>query len=165
MSKAVNITQRQLKNRVDYNHETGLFTDTKTGKLMGTYDNGYYKFQINKMRLFNHQWAWLYCYGYVPAIDIDHINGNKSDNRISNLREVTRSQNLQNIKNAPKTKKSGLPLGVSKNGTCFTKKPYRAHLYINGKHTALGSFSTAEEAEKVYIETKLKHHSGYFGKY
>lgn len=159
MSKEINFTQSDFKHVVTYNPETGQFFNNKCGKILGTFDAGYYKFQKLGVRLMNHQWAWFYIYGIIPDRDIDHINGDRSDNRISNLRVCDHKTNLQDIRERSRYKKSGLKLGVSFNPNA--KRQYRAHLYINGKATALGSFMTEQEAHDAYVNEKRKHHPGF----
>jgi hypothetical protein len=90
-----------------------------------------------------HRLAWLFCFGYDPK-EIDHINGNRDDNRISNLREVDRRGNNQNM---AKHRAGHLP------GTTFRKrrKPWQAQIDINGKSKYLGSFATEKEAHEAYI--------------
>lgn len=151
------ITQKKLHELVDYNRYTGVFRRIDNGKLLGTYDNGYYKFQLCGYRLGSHVWAWYYVHGKLPDGDIDHINNDPADNSLINLRDVSRKTNIQNMNRKPrKGKKSGLPTGVTDNVTS-----YRAHLLINGKNTALGSFKTVQEAEQAYLDAKRKYHSGF----
>ena len=78
------------------------------------------------------------------------------NNRISNLRDVTRSANMQNLKKARKDNKSGLA-GVSKGRW----GRYIANISINGKNKHIGTFNTPEDAYMAYIEQKRKHHFGY----
>ena len=94
--------------------------------------------------VFAHRLVWFLENGYLPG-QIDHINGNRSDNRIENLRPATNRQNAYN-KAAPK-KKSALPRGV---GTLRSGK-YQARIRDNGEHVYLGTFNTPEEAEEAYI--------------
>jgi hypothetical protein len=85
------------------------------------------------------------------GIDVDHINGNGLDNRRSNLRLATRSQNLAN-RIPKKLPRSGF-LGVRLNG-----KKWMANLRVGGKVIYLGSFKTREIARSEYISAHKKHH-------
>src|SRR3990167_3120706 len=107
------ISQQRLKELLSYNPNTGEFTRlvatgihgcNKAGVVVGCLSDhptqGYILIRVNNDGILYraHRLAWLYVYGFWPPADIDHINGNRSDNRIVNLRSVTRSQNLQNMR-------------------------------------------------------------------
>ena len=85
---------------------------------------------------------------------VDHINGNRLDNRKKNLRLVNHIQNARNRK-VQKDNASGYK-GVFRSG-----KKYRARISVNNKLYNLGTYSTKEEAAKKYNEAALK----YFGEY
>lgn len=87
----------------------------------------------------------------------DHINGNKIDNRKSNLRICTTKQNARNRK-PHYNNKSGYK-GVSPSGN--RGKPWRAKIYLDGKTEYLGNFHTPEEAARVY-DTRAKEEWGEF---
>jgi hypothetical protein len=59
-------------------------------------EHGYLAFQIDGAKIYAHRAAWLYVYGEWPALEIDHINRQRNDNRIANLRLANRCQNGQN---------------------------------------------------------------------
>jgi hypothetical protein len=86
---------------------------------------------------------------------IDHIDMNMGNNRISNLREASKSGNGQNKIACQSNNKSGY-LGVS-----FYKpiNKFRATIFVNKKHIALGYFDTPEEASEAYITAKRKYHA------
>jgi hypothetical protein len=161
------ITQNQLKEELDYNPETGLFIRRKSGTgknkgdIAGTKDkDGYIIIRVYNKRYKAHRLAWLYMYGSFPSKEIDHINREKADNRINNLREVAQGDNR---KNQDKTKRncSGRK-GVSY--SMYHKKPYRVYCSINGVNTYLGMFETLEEAGNVYDEAAKKYHGEYYYK-
>lgn len=153
------IKQEELKVKLDYNQDTGIFiwkvksTYKKIGSIAG-YKNptGYVMIKINKKLYPAHRLAWLYVYGYIPQL-IDHINCIKHDNRISNLREATLSQNQYN-RGISKNNTSGIK-GVTWN--CHAKK-WMAITTINGKNKNLGYFDDIALAEKTVIKARLKHH-------
>jgi hypothetical protein len=96
--------------------------------------------------------AWLYMTGSWPTNQVDHINGNSTDDRWANLRESTATQNAWNHKK--RAKRSVLPMGVRSNpsGT------FAARLAVNKKMIHLGSFATPEEAASAYRNAREKHY-------
>ena len=112
------ITCDELRQRFHYDPTTGTFTRRRDGKVMGVKAGHYGRIQIDlgsQMR-YASRLAWLYVYGEWPTGEVDHINGNRTDNRIENLRDVTRTGNARNLRAPAPTKRSGLP------GTRSTKK-------------------------------------------
>ena len=148
---------------IKYDEKTGLFywkkrphnnSRMRAGDAAGTVlKDGYIMIRILKRGLLAHRVAWSIYYGNVPEGQIDHINGNKSDNRISNLRVVSVSENAQNKRNPLSRNKNGC-LGVSR----FKNGKYRATINIGGKNVYLGSFESAEKASEAYQSAKKKHH-------
>jgi len=136
------ITQSELKERFHYNPDTGIFARKKTdrrtikiGSIVSTKNTGGYIIANIKGKIYSaHRLAWLYIYGVMPDGDIDHINGFRDDNRIKNLRCVTR---LENCKNSAKQKNN--TSGVS--GVCFNKRNglWYASVYKNGKGVHIAS--------------------------
>ena len=98
---AETLTQEYLKSILDYDLDTGIFTwkinkakRTKIGDIAGWSYNGYREIEINDKKYKAHRLAWLYVYGEMPNKLIDHIDGNRSNNKISNLREATLDGNI-----------------------------------------------------------------------
>lgn len=147
------ITQSELKYKLHYNENTGIFTRIKTGEIAGFIRNGYIIIGINQKEYRAHRLAWLYVYGYMPNKFIDHINLNKSDNRICNLRQATKSQNAMNVKLSSKNK-SGYK-GVSWNKE---KNKWKVALKLNGIQKHFGYFSNLEFASLVAKEAINKYH-------
>ena len=117
--------------------------------------NGYLTIFCNGFRYAAHRLAWLYVHGEWPPAHIDHINGIRTDNRISNLRSVTASVNAQNMRRAMKNSKTGV-LGVTKCGNRF-----KAQLAIpRGSNKYLGLFKTIGEAQQAYLDAKRSTHLG-----
>jgi hypothetical protein len=157
----VELTQARLREQLSYDPATGLFTrlrpsgTTKAGDVAGTKTGVYYsKISVDGKPYQTHRLVWLYVHGYLPATDIDHIDGDKQNNRLSNLREVSRSVNMQNIKVARTNNKVGL-LGVCKHGPS-----YRAQITANGKVRKLGVFKTEALAHAAYLSAKRALHEG-----
>lgn len=158
------LTQQQAIELLDYDAETGLFTwkprqnnnkfnATRAGKTCGrTHKNGYVDIGINGKKIAAHRLAWLYVKGQWPA-EIDHINGDRADNRLANLRECTHAENCQNYP-VKTSNTSGFP-GVSwhKGAKCW-----RATIVINRKQKSLGTFDTRLEAYQAYLAAKNELH-------
>lgn len=148
---------------LEYNQDTGHFfwkvspgRRAKAGSLAGTIDRkGYRRIAVRGHIYKAHRLAWLYVYGIWPGEDIDHINGNRDDNRIANLRDVSRSENLQNQRVAMATSKSGL-LGASFDST---NGAWRSQIRTDGVYKFIGYFATAEEAHRAYVEEKRLAHT------
>jgi len=155
------VTANELRSIIHYDPNTGEFSWINTNKPGRharpgwTADKGYLRIEIDGKAYRAHRLAWLYMYGENPD-QIDHINGVKLDNRICNLRNVTRQVNAQNQRAASRNNKVGL-LGVTK--MC---QRYRAQVRdpINKKIFYLGTFDTPEEAHRAYIEKKRELHPG-----
>jgi hypothetical protein len=128
----------------------------KIGAVPGCVSQGYHRITIGGRTWGAHQLAWLYHYGALPDQPIDHINGNRLDNRISNLRLVTYSENSQN---SNKTRAASGVRGVHKSRiTARNKKPWMSQIVVNGKQKKLGRFNTIEEAKAAYDAARLLYH-------
>lgn len=156
------ITQERLHELVHYCPETGIFTHLqskgrkKAGAIAGSLRlDGYVYIMIGGHRTFAHRFAWLYMNGEWPVADIDHIDGNKSNNAFNNLRDVSRSVNAQNQKHAKISSKLGL-LGVSK----LPSGNFYAKIVLNGNRNYLGVFSNPNDAHQAYLKAKRKLHEG-----
>jgi hypothetical protein len=88
---------KQLKESFSYNFSTGVFTRLNRKNSHGSLDGyGYLILKIKRKQYKAHRMAWLYHYGEMPALNIDHINGDRLDNRIENLRSVSQLINNRN---------------------------------------------------------------------
>lgn len=116
----------------------------------------YYITSINSKFYLCHRIVWCMHYGYWPDGDIDHINGNKLDNRIENLRFVDRSQNMSNV-GMQKNNKSGF-IGVF--WASRTRK-WQAVVAHKKKNIYIGTFDCPVQAAKAYNEAVLKYHGSY----
>lgn len=113
--------------------------------------DGYRKIRIDGHQFLAHRLAWVYVYGVWPA-EIDHVNGNRSDNRIANLRSVSHRDNQQNMR-LPRSNNSSGYLGVH-----FDRGRWVAQIRSEGMRHRLGRFDTAEEASDAYLAAKRRLH-------
>lgn len=102
-----------------------------------------------------HRVIWLMVTGAWPNDELDHINGDRGDNRWVNLREATRVQQNYNRKSW-----GTYPKGVRKANSL--EKPYRAYITIDGKHKHLGVYKTPEEAHEAYKAAATELHGEFF---
>lgn len=154
----------QLMSDWHYDPETGVFTRIRSVGRHGRHkagtvakacnSHGYTVIRIGGVLHGAHRLAWLYVHSEWPNV-IDHINGDRSDNRIANLRNVTQTENMQNLKSAPRNSRSGL-LGAHRFGR---SRRWTSRIRIGGKSVKLGLFDTAEEAHAAYMAAKAVHHS------
>ncbi len=151
--KVDDIIQTRLKELVDYNPNTGEFRwKTEVGNIAGYIrSNGYVRIELDRKSYLAHRLVWLYVHGKWP-IGIDHINHDKTDNRIENLREVTRAENQKNLP-VFKNNTSGVP-GVS---WSKSSKKWQANIKTEGKVIYLGLFQDKNEAIKAREEAKIKY--------
>jgi|694.fasta_scaffold28737_8 hypothetical protein len=156
---AATLTQEYLKSILDYNLDTGIFTwkvskanRTKVGDVAGWSYNGYREIEINNKAYKAHRLAWLYVYGEMPKNLVDHIDGNRSNNKISNLREATYQENSENYK-TPKTNKSGV-----KNVSWYKSlNKWVVSISIRKTKKTVGYYDDLELAELVAIEARNKY--------
>jgi hypothetical protein len=116
------------------------------------------KIAVNGNSYMAHRLAWLYMTGQWPEHEVDHINGDGTDNKWANLRSATSSQNLRN-RGPQANNKTGFK------GVCFdnTRGKFIATIKLHGKQTWLGMFATAELAHQAYCVAAKKMH-GEFAK-
>lgn len=164
---AANISAARLRELLNYDPDTGVFTwlrptgrRAKPGATAGSIQGrGYLGIRIHGVKYLAHRLAWLYQCGVWPDGDIDHINGDRCDNRIVNLRRAARSTNIQNLRSAKSHNKTGF-LGVVLDSSRKTARKYAARIVYGGKQHHLGYYNTPEEAHAVYLEAKRRLHPG-----
>jgi hypothetical protein len=98
-----------------------------------------------------HRFVWMLAHGSVPPM-LDHINGDKLDNRLENLRPANHSLNNRN-RHKHKARQGGLPVGVLFDGTCRNK--YYVRFRCHGSQIMGGRYATPEEASAVYQAMKF----------
>jgi len=158
------VTQQRLKELFIYDPESGIFTRRiatgrhgcyRAGAKAGTQNpRGYIIVSVDSQRYMAHRLAWLYVYGQMPATDLDHINNVKNDNRIANLRLVTRKQNMQNVL-FHKHNTSGFK-GVSWH---VPRGKWRAYIFCDYRQIHLGLFDTKEAAAAARVDAEKVYHS------
>lgn len=155
------VTIDRLKEVLSYDPDTGSFTwlmslsnNAPKGSIAKNIRHGYMRVRIDNVLYMQHRLAWLYMTGSWPpaGMHIDHINGDRADNRWSNLRLATPRQNQQNRRNPEFSNKTGY-MGVTLVGG-----RYRANITNDGKSIAIGSFDTLEEAHAAYLKKKREIH-------
>jgi hypothetical protein len=152
---------RKLPDRADlllnlnYNPETGVLIRIRTGNV-ATYvmSAGYLFVKYAKQNYLAHRIIWKIVYGYDP-IQIDHINRNKQDNRICNLREVNTSQNNCNTSRYKNNTSGHKGVVWSKNDNLW-----KAQLWVEGK-CCWKYCKTKEEAIEVIKSLREKYHGEY----
>jgi len=153
-------TQEELKSKFDY-IDGKLVWKIKTkranvGDLAGTlHPNGYMRTGLNGHCHLNHRLIFMWHYGFFPEI-VDHIDGNKLNNSIENLRPATQIQNQQN----QKIRKENTS-GYKNVSLCPQTKKWKVSIKLNGKDIRFGRFDDIELADLVAQEARAKYHGEY----
>jgi hypothetical protein len=145
------ITQDELKTCLIYNPDTGEFFHkrtngpTKSGMRAGTINGqGYRQISVQGVIMTAGRLAWLYVHGQIPPEDIDHINRNRADDRLVNLRILSRRENVQNTK-VPSSNTTGTK-GVSR---CSRSKRWISSITFDGVVYRLGRFVNIADAVQM----------------
>lgn len=150
---AYNVLQL-AKECLSYDVETGFFRwKTRNSRRISVGDvagskmsNGYINIRVGRNQVLAHRFAWAFVYGSMPSNFIDHINGDRSDNRICNLREAIKSQNGMNaIK--PSHGLSSQYKGVH---WAKDKNKWATQICLNGKRKLIGRYSNEDVAGAAY---------------
>ncbi len=157
------ITQETLKSLLNYNHETGLFRWLKRRRgarknliagCLWTNKGGksYIRIVINQKHYLAHRLAWLYITGSFPVDEIDHADGNGTNNKFSNISDVYHSQNSKNVK-LRADNKSGIT------GIHWDKalNKWLAQIRIENKVIYLGIYKTIFAAAYARHAAELEH--------
>lgn len=153
------LAQTELSELISYCPDTGMFTWAPNrplsvaGKVAGSVDlKGYTVIRVLGKLHKAHRLAWFIVTGEWPE-QVDHIDGNRSNNKFENLREATQAENAQN-RGVMATNKSGVTgvFWASREGK------WGASHSVNGKHVSLGRFTNFDEAVKARLEAKAKTH-------
>ena len=158
------LTPEHVSELFNYDPLTGVLTWKKQPRgrykpsLVAGYKTpeGYLVTSVDSKLRKNHRLAWAISYGCWPKYEIDHINGDKSDNRLANLRDVKHKLNTENLLVANSFNK-GRVLGVSWH---IRINKFHARIGVNGRLIHLGYYSTSEEAHQAYLTAKRQLHAG-----
>lgn len=158
MAEANLLTRDQVLAKLSYSPETGEFRWLSTNNqvqpnaLAGYVDKrGYRRIRLYDRAYEAHRLAWLCTHGVWPAAQVDHINGDKSDNRAANLRSVTNLENAQ-ARHAARPSKCGL------RGVFFDSRrgKYRAQIRAMNRCHHLGYFDTPEQAHAAHVDARKR---------
>lgn len=122
----------------------------------GTGSRGYRTVFVDGRSYLAHRLAWALFYGEWPYGPLDHIDGDKQNNRINNLRIVDASMNCENLRKARADSKTQL-LGVH---LCSRTGKWRAQICVRGRRIDLGRFASPEMASVAYLTAKRRLHEG-----
>lgn len=157
------IRQERLKELLDYNPDTGEFRwrviqGNRKGKAGSLHKSGYIHIQIDRKILKAHRLAWLYQYGQLPDLEVDHIDGVKSNNTIKNLRLATKSENQRNskIRSDNTSKVKGINVKRNKNIT-YWRANLRYHGKVKSKHFPYTDEGKAQAIKWIEETRKLLH--------
>lgn len=153
------ITQELLRALFSYREDGALVRKVTTnprapvGEVSGCPSKaGYLRTRVQGKLYFNHRLIWFLHHGTWPTV-VDHINGDKQDNRIENLRPCTQVENMQNCKNK-KNNKTGIK-GVTWRAD---KGKYRARITVDKKEKFVGYFDKLDEAELAIKQAREGYH-------
>lgn len=162
------MNQSELKEMLTYDRETGEFRwingngrNVSAGDIAGSKTRqGYIRIctgaRAHPRRYMAHRLAWLYEYGVMPAGQIDHVNRNKADNRIANLRVVDSAENRHNCE-----KQANNTSGVK--GVYWHKKTkkWQANIMVRGRRIPLGYFESHNDAACVRKAAEKLYHPSF----
>lgn len=150
------LTQERLQQVVYYDPETGImyrYLKSIEDRPIGSdHGEGYLRARVDGKRYLIHRLAFLYMTGRWPNNQIDHIDGNRLNNKWANLREASNQNNSKNQR-IPSSNTSNT-IGVYWHGR---EKKWRAQIVVNGHLKYLGSFQDLEEAVKSRKEAEEKY--------
>lgn len=155
-----NPTAERLREVIDYDPETGVIrwrikmSNNPAGKIAGGVWSGYRAIRIDHKSHYAHRLAWAYYHGEWCPVEIDHINGDGTDNRIANLRPATKAENGQNRTRLNRNNTSGHP------GVCWDKvnNKWAASIMVDRRSIRLGRFNTIEEAVAARLLAEQELH-------
>lgn len=151
------ITLNRLREVLHYDPETGDFTRKKTGLKAGSINgHGYAQIGVDGRNYQAHRLAWLYVYGTFPKVNLDHRDGNKLNNKLSNLREATSSENNQNQR-----KKRNNTSGVKCVHWLKRRMKWQVRICRGGVRKHIGEFNSISEAIEAYNRAVIEIHGEY----
>lgn len=168
--RPIHISPDEARKALDYDPETGVMVwrdlpefrvscakggrAKVVGKVAGTVTaHGYRKIKICGRFIFAHRLAWLIVHGEDASGEIDHINGDRLDNRIQNLRIASHAQNAMNGR-----RRSTNTAGLKGVYVCKPTGRYIAQIVVDGANHYLGTHDTAEAAHAAYVAAAERLH-------
>ena len=156
----------QLRRLFDLNAETGEIrwsTACSRGSLThrvagSNLNSGYRQVKVGGCSYLVHRVIWAIVYGVWPERAIDHIDGNRSNNAVTNLRLATASQNMQNLAVKQTKSASGLMGAIHVPGTSRRRERWESRIRVGGVQKYLGSFESPQDAHTAYMNAKSQHH-------
>ena len=155
----MSLTTDRLHELLEYNQITGVFiwrtrrnVMAVAGEIAGYTSNGYVKIEIDSYQYFAHRLAWLYIHGEFPSKQIDHIDGNRSNNRIVNLRLASQSQNSANMRRHSRNTSGFKGVHWHKRKQCW-----EARITVNSVQHHLGYFDESMNAHAAYCHAAIKN--------
>ena len=160
----------RLHELLAYDQATGVFTQRiqylgrqgarwKAGRVAGCVNKltGYLTLRLDGKLYQAHRLAWLYVHGTWPTAEIDHRDGDRLNNAMSNLRDVSRRENAENMRHARADSATGVQ------GASPYKKTGRFQALVRheGRCHYLGTYDTVAEARAVYVDAKAKMHAAW----
>lgn len=166
MGSTARLTPEQVRTLLDFNVESGELRWTSaasqgrlTNRIAGAMGNtGYRQIFIGRKGYLAHRLIWAIVHGEWPESDIDHIDGNRANNALTNLRLVTKAQNMQNLAVTGKKTASGLAGACYVPGGKRRRDRWEARIKVKGVVTYLGHFKSPEEAHQAYLGAKAQLH-------
>ena len=155
----MNLTVERLREVLRYEPGTGKFirlvsnsNRARAGSITGSPAvDGSIVVHIDGKLYRAHRLAWLYVHGRWPVAEIDHVNGDPADNRVANLRESTRTENMRNVR-------MHRDCGSGLKGAYRDKKKWKSSIMVDGVHRYLGAFDPPEDAHAAYCRAATTLH-------
>ena len=156
------LTLAEAQSQLTYDPSSGTFTRVTRPSYNASAGGiskalGYLLISVCGKQYYGHRLAWFYSTGRWPVGQIDHVNGDRADNRLCNLRDVSIQVNRQNQRKPHARKKSSALLGVT---FVPRKNKWVAQIQVNGHRSSLGYFATQEQAYAAYVTAKRQLHAG-----
>lgn len=162
-NEPISIDIALIRELLHYEPSTGVFTwkvrpcqNVFAGDTAGGINGaGYYQVRVRGRMYKAHRLAYAHFHGVDPGVCVDHIDGNRANNAIANLRVVSHRANSQNRRASKQGSISPL-LGVFPG----RGSRWKASIAVEGGRIYLGTFETQEAAHAAYVEKKRQHHEG-----